>query len=463
MAQIQLGPEFAHKFSHPATSQAIPKRGFVDYATGKFALASDIPTYIDGSAEKAAAKQAKMDAFIAKAGSQKIGQGDLDAFLYEMNSRPGTSSTMKDEYSSGLGYILSKYDLRHNPTLNSEASAQLWIDQRIQKLSVVPAGETRQEKAARERELNKMRHLAIETLDMDSDTTTPDNVVLIDSSKTEDNIYSIDGFRLGNIGRAMLQRESYDFMPDRATRGINKELLKVRRKWSAKYTTEAERAAHPFTREEIARIQTAGSVRNQCTRYVHALLADNDLQAKAKPAINPQDTSAQVVQKIEAAKIAPPRMTSDHYLKITGRLVNWVYSHMFIPDLVALSGFSPQVKAQLKDYDFAKDDNHYLKNKAFMEQLKATMIQKDYKGPNLAQSDARSTGTWAELVSIAKEYGVTIQGDWAIHEIVDQTAKTEGIKISGVRNSPYLELDTYFGQARKKPEIKNRWSIINKV
>jgi hypothetical protein len=253
-------------------------------------------------------------------------------------------------------------------------------------------------------------------------------------------------------------------MPDRATRGINKELLKVRRKWIAKYTTEAERAAHPFTREEIARIQTAGSVRNACTKYVHALLADNDLQAKAKPVIGPSDTSAQVAAKIEAAKIAPPRMTSDHYLKISGKLVNWVYNSMFIPDLVALSGFSQQVKAQLKNYDFARDSNHYLKNRAFMDQLKATMIQNNYKGPAFGDgSDARSTGTWAQLVNIASENGVTIQGDWSNHTIVDNDARAGGVKISAVRDSPFLELDTYYGQSRKKPVITNRWATINKT
>ena len=157
--------------------------------------------------------------------------------------------------------IASRYGIKHNPDLNSEVTANMWLRQKL--------AEAQKEKDPKKREkaMAKWSQYVVDFQDLDNDPITPENLLVLNKTNPKD-IYSIDGFKLSNKAPHLVQRGIYDMFPTRAERQKFSELQPEYKRYLRKYLTPEERELHPYTIEEAQRFVHQDSIYQIVNRLV---------------------------------------------------------------------------------------------------------------------------------------------------------------------------------------------------
>jgi hypothetical protein len=191
----------------------------------------------------------------------------------------------------------------------------------------------------REKALAKWSAYAVDFQDLDSDPSTPENLLVYNKTDPND-IYSIDGYRLGSRAKNLVNRGVYDAFPTAWERKKNSELLPEYKRWLRKYLLPEQRELHPFTRDEAEKFVHKTTVADRVKNLVERIATYQGFTIK-----DPKDaTTTQIMPQ--------------NRMKIIGRICGEINNKVVKPRiLLTLYPF-------MKDYDWELDPNKYLKNKA---------------------------------------------------------------------------------------------------
>jgi hypothetical protein len=147
-----------------------------------------------------------------------------------------------------LAKAVAKFGISHNPDLDSEATANRYIQKKILEAAQI------KDKTRREIALAKWQNYVVDFEDLDNDISTPENL-LIRSRVNPNDVYSVDGYRLSSKAPHITQRGIYDTFPTRDDRVKFSQYLPEYKRYLRKYLTPEKRMAFPFNAERALEMQ----------------------------------------------------------------------------------------------------------------------------------------------------------------------------------------------------------------
>jgi hypothetical protein len=295
--------------------------------------------------------------------------------------------------------IAGKYSMVHEPELNSEVTANMWLRKKISDAQKI------KDPNQREKALARWQAYAVDFEDLDSDPSTPEN--LLDYNKTNPNdIYSIDGYRLGSRASNLVTRGIYDMFPTRADRNKNSDLFPEYKRYLRKYLLPEERELHLFTKEEAKKFVHKTTVAERVRQLVEEI-------AKAQGFVISIPDPADSDHLARITQIMPQNRTA-----VLGKLCGEINNKIVKPKIML------NMYPQTATYDWGLDPNKYLSNKAINKAMNA-YIEKSGGIKSLEKFgiSKRDIAVWitegAEAIGVTVIYG----SDLHITKIVDKAAE----------------------------------------
>jgi hypothetical protein len=187
--------------------------------------------------------------------------------------------------------------------------------------------------------------------DLDGKPETVDNIVLRDNRKPED-LYAIDGLRIGDRKKAMVKRGVYEEFDTRDKRSSHRDFInKTYKRYLRKFIKPEDRQKHPFT-EELANKIAADATDNASLFQRISDLVRNDLNTMGIRVKNGDRTV----------------LTVPHYGYITSKIASNAYKVYYLPKLAALSSVW-RAYGDGSNYDFNIDEDDLLSRRDFKDSM----------------------------------------------------------------------------------------------
>jgi hypothetical protein len=203
-------------------------------------------------------RKGKTDEQIAK--DVGITPSQVAAVAAQVRTNAGVDKTKEMKY---LADVLGKYGVSFNPELNSEQSANLFLARKLAEADKI------QDPKAKANALQRWSNYVVDYEDFDNNTATPENLMIRNKVNLND-MYPIDGYRLGSKAPKMVQRGVYDVFKTKLERSENKQYLPEYKRWLRKYLTPEQRLANPYTPEMAQKFATESSISNWTRDLVSA-------------------------------------------------------------------------------------------------------------------------------------------------------------------------------------------------